>query len=185
MNFEEGDAAEIAQINIVGNKAFADELLLDTFELRDSLPWWNFIGEKRYQKQQLSGDTETLESFYRDRGYLRFRVESVQVSMTPDREGIYITINVSEGDKYKISETDVIGDLKGHDELVGKIAKIEKGTLYNAAQVTYIEDMISRFYGRYGYAYPEVRAIPEHDDEDKTVKITFSINRKTRLRSPY
>ncbi len=181
MNFEEGDAAEIAQINIVGNKAFADELLLDNFELRDSLPWWNFISEKRYQKQQLSGDLETLESFYRDRGYLRFRVESVQVSMTPDREGIYITINVNEGDKYNISETDVIGDLKGHDELVGRIAKIEEGTLYNAAQVTYIEDMISRFYGRYGYAYPEVKAIPEHDDEDKTVKITFSINPGKRV----
>jgi outer membrane protein insertion porin family len=181
MNFDEGDAAEIAQINIVGNKAFADEQLLDAFELRDDLPWWNVIGEKRYQKQQLSGDLETLESFYRDRGYLRFQVESVQVSMTPDREGIYITINVQEGDKYNVSETDVIGDLKGHEELVSRIATIEEGTLYNAAQVTYIEDMISRFYGRYGYAYPEVRAIPEHNDDDKTVKITFSVEPGKRV----
>ena len=142
MNFDEGDAAEIAQINIVGNNAFPDEMLLDAFELKDDLPWWNVIGEKRYQKEQLSGDLETLESFYRDRGYLQFSVQSVQVSMTPDREGIYITMNVDEGEKYRVSGTDVMGDLKGHDELVERIATIEEGTLYNAAQVTYIEDMI-------------------------------------------
>lgn len=175
MNFEEGEAAEIAQINIVGNTAFPDEMLLDAFELKDDLPWWNVIGERRYQKEQLSGDLETLESFYRDRGYLQFAITSAQVSMTPDREGIYITLNVEEGEKYKVSGTDVIGDLKGHDEIVKRIATIEEGTLYNAAQVTYIEDMISRFYGRFGYAYPEVRAIPERNDEDKTVKLTFSV----------
>ncbi|RUO44700.1 outer membrane protein assembly factor BamA [Idiomarina aquatica] len=181
MTFDEGDAAEIAQINIVGNKAFPDELLLDAFELKDDLPWWNVIGEKRYQKEQLSGDLETLESFYRDRGYLQFTVTSVQVSMTPDREGIYITINVDEGEKYRVSGTDVIGDLKGHDDLVERIATIEEGTLYNAAQVTYIEDMISRFFGRFGYAYPEVRAIPERNDDDKTVKLTFSIDPGNRV----
>lgn len=181
MTFDEGDAAEIAQINIVGNKAFPDELLLDAFELKDDLPWWNVIGEKRYQKEQLSGDLETLESFYRDRGYLQFTVTSVQVSMTPDREGIYITINVDEGEKYRVSGTDVIGDLKGHDDLVKRIATIEEGTLYNAAQVTYIEDMISRFFGRFGYAYPEVRAIPERNDDDKTVKLTFSIDPGNRV----
>ena len=181
MNFDEGDAAEIAQINIVGNNAFPDEMLLDAFELKDDLPWWNVIGEKRYQKEQLSGDLETLESFYRDRGYLQFSVQSVQVSMTPDREGIYITMNVDEGEKYRVSGTDVMGDLKGHDELVERIATIEEGTLYNAAQVTYIEDMISRFYGRFGYAYPEVRAIPERNDADKTVKLTFSIEPGNRV----
>jgi len=181
MTFDEGDAAEIAQINIVGNKAFPDELLLDAFELKDDLPWWNVIGEKRYQKEQLSGDLETLESFYRDRGYLQFTVTSVQVSMTPDREGIYITINVDEGEKYRVSGTDVIGDLKGHDDLVERIATIEEGTLYNAAQVTYIENMISRFFGRFGYAYPEVRAIPERNDDDKTVKLTFSIDPGNRV----
>lgn len=181
MTFDEGDAAEIAQINIVGNKAFPDEMLLDAFELKDDLPWWNVIGEKRYQKEQLSGDLETLESFYRDRGYLQFAVTSVQVSMTPDREGIYITINVDEGEKYRVSGTDVIGDLKGHDDLVKRIATIEEGTLYNAAQVTYIEDMLSRFFGRFGYAYPEVRAIPERNDDDKTVKLTFSIDPGNRV----
>ncbi|OIM99932.1 outer membrane protein assembly factor BamA [Idiomarina sp. MD25a] len=181
MNFEEGDAAEIAQINIVGNKAFPDELLLDTFELRDDLPWWNIIGEKRYQKEQLSGDLETLESYYRDRGYLQFQVESVQVSVTPDKAGVYITINVSEGEKYYVSETDVIGDLKGHEDIVNRLTTIKEGALYNAAQVTYIEDLVSRFYGGYGYAYPEVKALPERNDEDKTVKLTFSVNPGNRV----
>lgn len=181
MNFKEGDAAEIAQINIVGNHAFADEQLLEAFELKDDLPWWNIIGKKRYQKEQLSGDLETLESFYRDRGYLQFRIKTVQVSMTPDREGIYITISVDEGDKYNVSGTNVIGDLKGHEELVEQIIKIEEGTLYSAAQVTYIEDLISRFFGRFGYAYPEVRAIPERNDEDKTVALTFSVDPGNRV----
>ncbi|RUO77339.1 outer membrane protein assembly factor BamA [Idiomarina seosinensis] len=181
MNFDEGEAAEIAQINIVGNKAYPDELLLDTFELRDSLPWWNFISKKKYQKEQLSGDLETLESFYRDRGYLQFSIDSVQVSMTPDREGIYITVNVDEGEKYRVSGTDVIGDLKGHGDIVKQIATIKEGTLYNAAQVTYIEEALGRFYGRYGYAYPEVRAIPERNDDDKTVKLTFSIEPGKRV----
>jgi len=181
MNFEEGDAAEIAQINIVGNKAFPDELLLDTFELSDDLPWWNIIGEKRYQKEQLSGDLETLESYYRDRGYLQFQIESVQVSVTPDKAGVYITINVKEGEKYYVSETDVIGDLKGHDDIVKRLTTIKEGALYNAAQVTYIEDLVSRFFGGYGYAYPEVQAMPERNDEDKTVKLTFSVNPGNRV----
>ncbi|EKE84842.1 outer membrane protein assembly factor BamA [Idiomarina xiamenensis] len=181
INFEEGDAAEIAQINIVGNKAFSDEELLAEFELRDELPWWNIIGEKRYQKQQLGGDLETLESYYKDRGYLTFQVESVQVAMTPERDGIYVTINIKEGHKFKVTGTSVIGDLRGHDEVVGKLATIQPGTTYSAAQVTYIEDIIGRFYGRFGYAYPEVRAIPEIDEDNNEVSLTFSVNPGKRV----
>ncbi|PHR64902.1 outer membrane protein assembly factor BamA [Pseudidiomarina marina] len=181
LKFEEGDSAEIQQINIVGNSSFTDEQLLADFELKDKLPWWNFIGERRYQKQQLSGDLEKLESFYRNRGYLAFQIESVQVSMTPDREGVYITINVNEGEVYDVREVNVIGDLKGHDDVIKRLTSIDPGTRYNAEQITFLEDAISRYYGRFGYAYPEVRAIPDMQEGSNEVDLTFSVNPGQRI----
>ncbi|WP_417684872.1 outer membrane protein assembly factor BamA [Pseudidiomarina gelatinasegens] len=179
--FDEGDSAEIEQINIVGNKSFTDDQLLADFELKDQLPWWNFIGERRYQKQQLTGDLEKLESFYRNRGYLAVQIESVQVSMTPDKEGVYITINVNEGDVYNVRNVTVIGDLKGHDEVIKRLVSIESGTRYNAEQITFLEEAISKFYGRYGYAYPEVRAIPDMEEGSNDVDLTFSVTPGQRI----
>lgn len=179
--FQEGDSAEIEQINVVGNASFSDEELTRDFELKDKLPWWNFIGEKRYQKQQLSGDLEKLESFYRNRGYLNMQIESIQVSMTPNREGVYITINVKEGEVYNIRNVSVIGDLKGRDEFINKLVAIEPGTRYNAAEMTYLEEAIAMTYGRFGYAYPEVRAIPDIKEDSNEVDITFSINPGKRI----
>ncbi|MEX1222087.1 MAG: outer membrane protein assembly factor BamA [Idiomarina sp.] len=181
IDFEEGDAAEIEQINIVGNTVFSEAEILARLELKDSLPWYNFIGEKRYQKQQLTGDLETLESFYKDRGYLTFAVESVQVSLTPNREGIYITVNINEGEQFDVRETSVMGDLAGHTEIVERIAQIESGTLYNAAQITFIEESIARFYSNLGYAYPEIDSIPEIDEENNEVDIVFSVNPGQRV----
>lgn len=181
IDFDEGESAEIQQINIVGNSVFSDEELLANLELKDRLPWWNFLGVRQYQKQQLSGDLETLESFYKDRGYLTFQLESVQVSMTPDRSGVYITLNIDEGEIFNVRETRVMGDLRGQDEVVKRLTKIEPGTRYSAAQVTYLEELVAKVYGRYGYAYPEVRAIPELDRETKEVDLIFSINPGKRV----
>lgn len=181
IEFDEGEAAEIAQINIVGNKVFTDEELLAELELKDDLPWYNFIGAKRYQKQQLGGDLETLESFYKDRGYLMFQIESVQVAMTPNRQGIYITMNVNEGEQFNVRETSVIGELGGQGPLVEQIANIREGELYSAARITYIEEAIAQLYGRYGYAYPEIKAIPEIDEETNEVDLTFSVNPGKRV----
>ncbi|KFZ31712.1 outer membrane protein assembly protein YaeT [Pseudidiomarina salinarum] len=181
IEFDEGESAEIQQINIVGNKAFSDEEILNNLELKDKLPWWNLIGERRYQKQQLSGDLETLESFYKDRGYLTFSIESVQVTMTPDRTGVYVTINVEEGEIFTVRETKVMGDLRGRDETVKRLVKIEPGTQYSAAQVTYLEELVAKLYGRYGYAYPEVRAIPEINAETNEVDLMFSVNPGNRV----
>ncbi|MEA3587197.1 outer membrane protein assembly factor BamA [Pseudidiomarina sp. 1APP75-27a] len=181
IDFDEGESAEIQQINIVGNSVFSDAELLANLELKDRLPWWNFLGVRQYQKQQLSGDLETLESFYKDRGYLTFQLESVQVSMTPDRSGVYITLNIDEGEIFNVRETRVMGDLRGQDEVVKRLTKIEPGTRYSAAQVTYLEELVAKVYGRYGYAYPEVRAIPELDRETKEVDLIFSINPGKRV----
>ena len=111
--FEEGDAAAIEQINLVGNEVFTDEEVLKNIELTYDSPWWDFLAQDRYQKQTLQGDMETIESFYLDRGYLRFKVDSTQVSMTPNKEQVYIALNVTEGEKYTVSEVDFIGDMAG------------------------------------------------------------------------
>lgn len=179
--FEEGDAAKIAQINIVGNEVFSDAELFQQMELKFDTPWWDFMSETRYQKQTLSGDMESLTSYYMDRGYLRFSLDSTQVSMTPEKDGIYITLNVSEGEQYTLSDVELVGDLLGNEEFIKKTLPLVKGRLYSQAEVTYTEEYISKFLGRFGYAYPTVTTVPEINDEDKTVKLTLSVDPGKRI----
>jgi len=179
--FSEGDAAAIQQINIVGNEVFSDEELLDKAELTFDSPWWDFMAQDRYQKQTLQGDMETIESYYLDRGYLQYKVDSTQVSMTPDKKSVYITLNVTEGEQYTVSEIDFIGDMAGFENTIRAINPLQSGKLYNGAEVTYTEETISRFLGRFGYAYPKVTTIPEVNEEDKTVKLSISIDPGKRI----
>ena len=181
IEFEEGESAAIQQINIVGNNSFSDDEILAQLELKDDLPWWNLLGETRYQKSQLSGDLESLESFYKDRGYLTFAVESVQVTMTPDRKGIYVTININEGEVFNVRESKVIGDLRGQEEIVERLIKQNAGTQYSAADVTAREEYIAKLYGRFGYAYPEVKAFPTIIEESNEVDLTYSVNPGKRI----
>lgn len=179
--FEEGEAAKINQINVVGNELFSDDVLLEDFELKYDTAWWDFLSETRYQQQTLQGDMETLRNFYMDRGYLRFNVDSTQVAMSPERDGIYISLNISEGEQYTISEVEVVGDLLGHEEYINKVLPLTTGELYNQAEVTYSEEFISKYLGRFGYAYPTVTTIPEINDEDKTVKLTLRVDPGKRI----
>lgn len=179
--FKEGDAAAIEQINIVGNEKFSDAELLERIELTYDSPWWDFMAQDRYQKQTLQGDMETIQSYYLDRGYLQYKVDSTQVSMTPDKEAVYITLNVTEGDLYTVSEVDFIGDMAGFEKTIRAITPIQTDTLYNGALVTYSEELVSKFLGRYGYAYPKVVTIPEIDEENKTVKLVLSVDPGKRV----
>jgi outer membrane protein insertion porin family len=179
--FEEGDAAEIQQINIVGNEIFSDKELLDGFELQYDTAWYDFLSETRYQQQTLQGDMETLRSYYLDRGYIRFDVESTQVAMTPEKEGIYITLNVDEGEQYNISGVELVGDMLGHEAYIERVLPLTVGELYNQAEVTYTEEFISKYLGRFGYAYPTVTTVPEINDEDKTVKLTLRVDPGKRI----
>lgn len=179
--FEEGDAAKIQQINIVGNKVFSDEELLQEFELGFDAAWWDFLAETRYQKQTLEGDMETLRSYYMDRGYLQFNVTSTQVSMTPEKSSIYITINLDEGEQYTISEVELAGDLLGYEDAIKQLLPLTADRLYNQAQVTYAEEYISKYLGRFGYAYPTVTTIPEVNEDDKTVKLTLNVDPGRRI----
>jgi outer membrane protein insertion porin family len=179
--FEEGDSAKIQQINIVGNDTFNDPELLELVELKFDTPWWDFLSETRYQKQTLTGDMETITSHYKDRGYLRFNIDSTQVSMTPDKTGIYVTLNVEEGEQYTISEVELIGDLLGYEDYIKLVLPLTSGELYNQAEVTYTEEFISKYLGRYGYAYPTVTTIPDINEEDKTVKLVLSVDPGKRI----
>lgn len=171
----EGKAAEIQQINIVGNTKFDEDVLLAQMELRDDVPWWNFLANQRFNGQKLRADLEALRSFYMDRGYVNFKVVSTAVELTPDRKGIFLTINIDEGDQYKISSTDVRGDtLKYADELKDTIS-IEEGEIYNQRRITANEKRLASVLGKYGYANSQIKAYPVYNEKDKTVELQFNV----------
>ena len=173
--FREGLTAKIEQINIVGNTVFPDQQLLKRLTLSDSGGWWDFFADDNYQKQKLAGDLEVIKSYYLDRGYIRFAIEDTQVALTPTKKGVYVTVNVDEGEIYKIGGVQFIGNLLGKDEDIKSLVPFVEGDTYAASEVAYSEQSMRKYFGRLGYAYPEITTYPEVDDETNTVVVNFSV----------
>ncbi|WP_444943811.1 outer membrane protein assembly factor BamA [Microbulbifer sp. ZKSA006] len=173
---DEGSVAAIKHINIVGNEVFSDEELGDIFELQTT-GWLSWLrSDDKYSREKLTGDLERLESYYLDRGYLDFKIDSTQVSLSPDKESVFITVNVSEGDVYTISEVDLAGDPIIPEEEVKRLLLVREGQTFSQVRMTTTSDYITKRLGNEGYTFAEVNGIPEPNKEEKTVKITFFIN---------
>jgi outer membrane protein insertion porin family len=179
--FTEGVSAKIQQINFIGNEIFTDEELAGRFNLNFDVPWWNFLADEKYQKQVLAGDIEALRSFYLNRGYLKFQVDSTQVSISPDKKGVYITLTLKEGDVYTVKSVDFRGELIDKDAEFEQLNPFEEGDVYNGAEVTRLEENIKRILGESGYAYPKVTTIPEFNDETQEVTLAINVEAGNRI----
>lgn len=174
LDINEGTVAAIQHINLVGNAEFSDEELRDLFELRTS-SWWNSLtNSDKYARERLSGDLETLRSFYLDRGYLDFNVESSQVSISPDKRQVFIAIALNEGPQYTISDIKLRGNLILEEEELRELIPVEEGDVFSRARMTAISETLSFRLGREGYAFANVNAVPEPSD-DNTASVTFFV----------
>ena len=172
---DEGNSAKIKKIAIIGNETFTDDELLDSFELSEGSFFSFLSSNNQYSREKLVGDLETLESYYRDRGYLKFSIESSQISLSRDKKSIFITYNVNEGEKYTINDVDVIGEIPFEEEVYIEIVNSLKDQTYSQAQITSIEEFFVNVLGNRGYAFAEVKGDTEITDDSNEVKLIFTV----------
>jgi len=182
---DEGSVAKIKQINIVGNEVYDDKHLLDLMELKDRGFFNGFKGRKKYAREKLSGDLETINDYYLNRGYIQFAMRSTQVSVGPTKDSVYITINVDEGQQFKVNKVQLAGDVKDQATTLERVFLMSKGRTFSQSLVTRTEELMKRIMGNEGYAFAEVSSIPEINADDKTVDLTFFVDpgKRTYVRS--
>lgn len=172
----EGSVASIQHINLVGNKVFDNEELTDLFELKTK-NWLSFFrNDDKYAREKLSGDLERLRSYYFDRGYINMDITSTQVSITPDKKHVYITVNVDEGEQFTIREVKLSGDLKVPEEEIKALLLSREGQVFSRKVMTTTSELITRRLGNEGYTFANVNGIPEPHDEDNTVSLTYAVD---------
>ncbi|MED5270444.1 MAG: outer membrane protein assembly factor BamA, partial [Pseudomonadota bacterium] len=181
VDVSEGDRAQIRQINVVGNKIFSDEDILDILKLQ--MPnWLSFFNQDdRYSREDLQGDLETIENFYLDQGYANFRIESAQVAISKDKQGIFVTINITEDEVYTLSDVKVTGEFVIPKEDIEKFIFAKPGQTFSQGLLTSITELIEYELGEEGYSFAEVEAVPELDRENKEVKVVFYLQPKDRV----
>ncbi|MDD5276032.1 MAG: outer membrane protein assembly factor BamA [Methylovulum sp.] len=176
ITISEGRVAKIKEINIVGNTVFDDKALLGTMELSISNLLSFYTKDDQYSKQKLSADLETLRSYYLDRGYINFSIESTQVAITPDKKDIYVTINIKEGDVYTLDKVKLAGNLVVAPEELIKLVSVGPGEVFSRKNATETSKAISDRLGNDGYAFANVNMVPEIDEKAKTVSMTFFVD---------
>jgi len=178
---EEGDVAKIANINIVGAQVFSEKTLITEMQL--STPGWLtwYTKNDQYSKQKLQADLETLRSYYTNRGYLEFTVDSTQVSITPDKEDIYITVNITEGPRYTFSDVRLAGELLLPEEELRRLITVKPGDVYSREKLTQSAKAVSDRLGSDGYAFANVNAVPEVDRANRQAAFTFYIDPGRRV----
>jgi len=180
-DISEGEIAKIRQINIVGNEVIQEKELLAQFVLSTS-GWMTWYSKNdQYSKQKLSADLETLRSYYLNRGYLEFNVDSTQVSISPDKQGIYITINLHEGAKYTISDVKLAGEMLVPEEELRKLIKVQVGETFSREKLNESSKAISERLGNDGYAFANVNAVPEINKEKAQAAFTFFVDPGRRV----
>lgn len=176
----EGEPAKIKEIRIVGNKAFSESTLKGLFDLDTGgfLSW--YTKSDRYSRAKLNADLEALRSYYLNRGFLEFRIDSTQVAISPNKQDITITVNVTEGDRYVVSGVKLDGNYLGKEDEFKSLVKIKPGEPYNAQQVTETTKAFTDYFGKFGYAFAQVEARPEIDHANNRVEFTIVANPERR-----
>lgn len=180
-NIEEGAAAKIKQINLVGAKSFREKDLLAQFEL--TTPGWLtwYTKNDQYSRQKLSADLEKLKSYYMNQGYLEFSVESTQVSISPDKQDVYITVNVTEGERYQVSSVKLAGEFTIAEEELRKLVTVKAGDVFSRERLNESTKAIGDRLGKEGYAFANVNAAPEIDKEKRKVAFTIFVDPGKRV----
>jgi outer membrane protein insertion porin family len=177
----EGTVAKIKRINVVGNTSFEEEDLLEKFKLGTSSFLSRVTKNDQYSKQKLSADLETLRSYYLDRGYINFKVDSTQVSISPDKSDIYITINITEGKVYTLSDIKLAGRMAVPKEEIFPLIHLSRGDVFSRKDVVDSSERINGLLGKNGYAFANVNSIPEIDKKTGKVAITFFVDPGKRV----
>lgn len=178
---EEGTTASIAQLKIIGNSDFSEEDLLDQFSLGTSgfLSW--YTKNDQYSRQKLSGDLEKLRSFYLNQGYADFNIENTQVQIAPNKQDVFITVVIKEGEKFRFGEVNLVGELLGRQSELNNLVEIRKGEVFSGETLTKSTKAIQDRLGNYGYAFANANVIPDIDRESQIVNIAIAVDPGKRV----
>lgn len=176
IRIDEGEVAAIKHINVVGNSVFDQAELDDQFTLKTS-NWMSFFkNDDKYAREKLSGDLERLRSYYMDRGYINMEIVSTQVSISPDKKQVFITVNINEGTKYTVRDIKLRGDLKVPEDQITALLLVQKGQVFSRKLMTSTSDLITRRLGNEGYTFANVNAVPTPSKDGNTVDIEFVVD---------
>lgn len=176
IDIKEGSVASIRNVNIVGNTVFSNDELTDLFELKKRHFTSFFKGDDKYSREKLSGDLERLRSHYLDRGYINMDIVSTQVSITPDKKHVYITVNIDEGEQYRVRDVRLTGDLVVPEEEVRALLLSQEGQIFSRKVMTTTSELITRRLGNEGYTFANVNGMPQIHEDDNTVTINFVVD---------